>query len=627
VTTISGRTKLLAPSAVGLSLISCATLDGATDAVVAPSQPPMIAACSEFYRLRNEELGTTAVVTPQPLHADNVRELFRRAEAFGFSGGLQLTEDGRAIVSEGYGMADRARGRPITPDTIFDTGSVSKQFTAAAILRLEEMGLLSTADPMSRHLPAVPSDKQAITIHHLLTHSAGFPHDVGDNQTNPSRDEAVREMLAAELRFAPGEKHAYTNVGYALLAAIVEHASGTSYEQFLREELWLPLGMTRTGMVMGGLERAEVAEGYMFDGPLPPNLYRTPDRDGASWLVRGAGYILSTLADMDRWGEALRTGRVLSDGSRRKLFWPHIRENGDTPSYYGYGWALFSNRDGSCRIAHDGSAGVHYGFLSFFPEQGAVLVSYTTQQRAPWRHFPNRVYAALAGIELTLPPVAERAVGAEQATGNYHLPNGAILPVRVQGGRLHTEILNADALRLFSPWPMLGPERTAPLGDRQNLVSGVMDAIARRDYRPLFQRLRSGVDREEERRFWEDRWPQWTRDFGAYLGTELAGTVEAGNTDTIRVGSENRLRSLALVRFARGSVLVGFVHDPEGTIYVDWMPQFMMRDIFLAPQEDGSLLSYSPITRRTARASFQRGPGGQSLLIDNGQEAARAIRQ
>jgi hypothetical protein len=174
---------------------------------------------------------------------------------------------------------------------------------------------------------------------------------------------------------------------------------------------------------------------------------------------------------------------------------------------------------------------------------------------------------------------------------------------------------------------MLGPERTAPLGDRQNLVSGVMDAIARRDYRPLFQRLRSGVDREEERRFWEDRWPQWTRDFGAYLGTELAGTVEAGNTDTIRVGSENRLRSLALVRFARGSVLVGFVHDPEGTIYVDWMPQFMMRDIFLAPQEDGSLLSYSPITRRTARASFQRGPGGQSLLIDNGQEAARAIRQ
>jgi CubicO group peptidase (beta-lactamase class C family) len=490
------------------------------------------------------------------------------------------------------------------------------------------MERLTTDDPISRHLPDVPADKQAITIHHLLIHAAGFPHDVGDNQTNPSRDEAVRQMLAAELRFEPGTKHAYTNVGYALLAAIVEHASGKSYERFLRDELWLPLGMTRTGMVLGGLDRAEVAEGYMFDGPLPPSRFRTPDRDGASWLVRGAGYILSTLNDMERWGEALRTGRILSDASRRKLFRPHIRENEKTPSYYGYGWALFSNRDGSCRIAHDGSAGVHYAFLSFFPQRDAVLVSYTTQQRAPWRYFPNRVYAALAGDELELPTVAEKAPGGvERLTGDYRLPSGAVLPVRMRAGRLYIEILNADALRLFSPWPMLGLERTAALGDRQKLVSTVMDGIARRDYRPLFERLRKGVDHEEERRFWEDSWPRWTRDFGDYAGTELAGTVELGSEDRIRVQPENRLRSLALVRFARGSVLMGFVHDSEGTVYVDWMPQFMMRDIFLAPQEDGSFLSYSPNADRTVRLVFDKNPAGQSLLIENTQETARAIRQ
>jgi CubicO group peptidase (beta-lactamase class C family) len=613
-----------------LGLNSCNAAAGERLSPIIPSSAasPLIAACNEFKELRDRELGQAMAASASPLDSDNARDLFRRAEAFGYSGGLQLTKDGHTLISEGYGMANRARGVPITSETIFDIGSVSKQFTGAAILRLEEMGRLGVDDPISRHLPAVPADKQAITIHHLLIHAAGFPHDVGDNQTHPSRDEAVRQMLAAELRSEPGTKHAYTNVGYALLAAIVESASGKSYERFLRDELWLPLGMTRTGMVLGGLDRAEVAEGYMFDGPLPPNRYRTPDRDGASWLVRGAGYILSTLNDMERWGEALRTGQILSDASRRKLFQPHIRENDKTPSYYGYGWALFSNRDGSCRIAHDGSAGVHYAFLSFFPERDVVLTSYTTQQRAPWRYFPRRVYSALAGDELELPAVAEAAPGGvEWLAGDYRLPSGAVLPVRMQEGRPYIEILNADALRLFSPWPILGPERTASLGDRQKLVSTVMDGIARRDYRPLFQRLRKGVDHDEERRFWEENWPRWTRDFGEYLGTELAGTVELGSADSIRVEPEDRLRSLALARFSRGSVLLGFVHGPEGTTYVDWMPQHMMRDILIAPQEAGSFLSYSPNTKRHARLVFQRNQAGSSLLIENGQETAQAIRR
>lgn len=589
---------------------------------------PMMTACAEFYRLRDAELGPAAPVTIQPLDVANARELFRRAEAFGFSGGLQFLQKGQAAIAQAYGMADRSRGVPISPDTIFDIGSVSKQFTAAGILRLEEMGRLSTSDPIAKHLPAVPADKQAITIHHLLTHTAGFPHDVGDNLTNPSRDAAVAQMLAADLKFSPGSKHAYTNVGYALLAAIVERAAGKSYEAFLRDELWLPLGMTRTGMVLGGLDEAPIAEGYMFDGSLLPNLYRTADRDGASWLVRGAGYIFSSLHDMGRWGEALRTGRILSDASRRKLFWPHVREADKTPSYYGYGWALFSNRDGSCRIGHDGSAGVHYAFQSFFPERDVVLTTYSTQQRSPWRYFPNKVYSALAGAALEVPPVAARApAGLEQLTGDYRLPDGAVLPVRAQSGRLYIEVLNADALRLFSPWPMLDAQRVQPLGDRQKLISQVIDGIAKGDYRPLLTKLRKGVDQEEERRWWAARWPRWSRDWGAYIGTELAGTVELGGTGAIRVEPEDRLRSLALVRFERGSMLMGFVHDAQGTIYVDWMPHHMMRHIFLAPQDDGSFLAFSPNTKRTARVRFDENGGGtQSLIIDNGQETARAIQ-
>lgn len=611
------------PAILLVSLAGCATTASPTTEA-APS--PLMAACAEFYTLRDKELGTANSPPPQPLNVDNARELFRRAEAFGFSGGLQLTQKGRTLTSQGYGMANRARGIPMGSDTIFDIGSVSKQFTAAAILRLEEMGRLRTDDPISQHLQGVPSDKQAITIHHLLTHSAGFPHDVGDNQTNPARDEAVRQMLAAELKFSPGTKHAYTNVGYALLAAIVETSSGKSYEGFMREELWRPLGMRRTGMVLGGLAQADVAEGYMFDGPIPPNIYRTADRDGASWLVRGAGYIFSTMPDLERWGEALRVGRILSDASRRKLFHPHIRENDKTPSYYSYGWALFSNRDGSCRIGHDGSAGVHFDFMSFFPERDAVLISFTTQARAPWRYLINNVYPALENMPSGLPHVAATPnENVSRLVGDYRLANGASVPVRVQEGRLHVEMVNADLVRLFSPWPMLPPERTASLGDRQALLSTVMAGIAKGDYRPLTARLRKGVDQADEKKWWDRNWPEWTARLGAYRGADLVGTAELPMTGPTPVAAEDRLQTLALLRFNRGTILVGFAHDPASGIYVDWMPHRMMRDIFLAPQSDGSFLAYSPSTKRTVRVEFGQTDTGRSLLIDNGQERVRAV--
>jgi CubicO group peptidase (beta-lactamase class C family) len=176
---------------------------------------------------------------------------------------------------------------------------VAKQFTGAAVLRLEELGRLRTSDLVSAHLAAVPADKQGMAIHHLLTHSSGLPHDVGEVLTRPSRDETARDVPASPLRTVPGEKY---------------------------------------GLRQCGLRRAPVAEAYDFDGPLPATLFHVPEWGRRpSWRVMGAGYVLSTLADMGRWGEALRTGRLLSGGSRRKLFRPHVREDDTQPSYYGYG--------------------------------------------------------------------------------------------------------------------------------------------------------------------------------------------------------------------------------------------------------------------------------------------------
>jgi CubicO group peptidase (beta-lactamase class C family) len=524
-------------------------------------------------------------------------------------------------------MADRARGIPIEPDTIFDIGSVAKQFTAAAILRLEEMGRLRTSDLLSAHFRGVPADKQRITIHHLLTHTSGLSHDVGEVLSRPSRDEAVRDILATPLRTPPGEKYAYSNAGYALLAAIIEQASGREYETFLRQELWLPAGMSQTGMQLGGLDHAPVAESYAFDGQLPPTLFHRPDWGRRpSWRVLGAGYVLSTLIELGRWGEALRTGRVLSDSSRRKLFRPHVREDGAEPSYYGYGWAISASSDGSCRIGHNGSAGHQFDVMSFFPERDAVYIAFTTQQRSPWRNFPNNGYAPLLARPISLPPVAVRpAQELAILAGDYRLPDGSELPVRLQQGRLHIEVLNGQTMRLFSPWPMLGPDQTAPLGDRQALISTVMDAIARRDYGPLLSRLRTGVDQAEERQWWEDRWPRWISERGRYLGTQLAGTIVMESSPRFPVDPGDRLRTLAIVRFERGSALMGFVHDPDGRIYIDWMQASAMRNIFLAPQEDGGFLAYSPITRRTVEVRFETERNSRTMRIGQGGETARAV--
>lgn len=552
----------------------------------------------------------------QQLRTDLARELFRRAQAFGFSGGFQLHVSGSQVLADGYGMAWRSRGIPVEPDTLFDIGSVAKQFTAAAILRLEESGRLRVEDPIRRHLPDVPPDKHGITVHHLLTHSSGLPANVGVASRRPTRSEAVREILSAPLEAAPGARYRYSNAGYVLLAAIVERASGRSFERFLREELWLPAGMTRTGMVLGDLASAPVAEGYNFDGPVPANIYLAEPRDGPSWLVRGAGYMLSTMEDLGRWGEALRTGTVLSDASRRKLFRPHIREDGEAPSYYGYGWTLSAARDGSCRIGHNGSAGVHYAFMSFLPERDAVVVSFMTQQRSPWRYFINRAYAALLGDAPNLPDVAERRRDELQPlTGDYRLPNSSNVPVRMEQGRLFIETVNADILRLFSPWPLVQPERAAVLGDRQALISSVMDGISRGDFAPLLTRLRPGIDPAEERRWWQERWPQWTARWGRYLGADLAGTVQTGDD----------LRSLALLRFTGGTVAVGLIHSPDGRIYVDWMQQQLVRHHFLAPQEDGSFLAYNVGTRRGVRVRFAEGARPGQLVIQNDQEEARAV--
>ncbi|HLU73861.1 MAG TPA: serine hydrolase domain-containing protein [Nonomuraea sp.] len=272
----------------------------------------------------------------------------------GFGGTVVTAHGDRITFCEGFGLADRAARIPATCDTVYDVMSITKQFTAAAILKLEAMGRLKVSDPIGAHLGPVPGGKRGITLHHLLTHTAGLPEAVGDDYEPLSRDDMLARALAAGLLSAPGAEFRYSNTGYSVLAAIVEKTSGLSYERFLAEHLFGPAGMTATGYVLPRWERDRVAVEYDAGGRAMGRPYEHPwAADGPHWNLRGNGGMLSTARDLFRWHRALTGDAVLPAGARKKLFTAYAPVP-DSDESYAYGWNIL----GDGPIAwHDGGNG------------------------------------------------------------------------------------------------------------------------------------------------------------------------------------------------------------------------------------------------------------------------------
>ena len=256
----------------------------------------------------------------------------------GVSGSLLLSQDGEVWLARGYGFADRSTRRAVAPDTGFDIGSLVKQFTAAAILKLEDQGKLRLGDRLAALLPDAPPDKAQITVQQLLGHSSGLL-DIVDANSDPigytpefdyrpvSRDEIVRRALQAKLLFAPGEKVRYSNLGYSLLGAIIERASGATYEQDLLEALFRPSGMSRTGYLAPGWKPANLAVGYRKGEPWGTPLDHRWLADGPSWNLRANGGMLSTTQDLLKWIRALEGDSVFPPEEKEKFFKLNVHTN------------------------------------------------------------------------------------------------------------------------------------------------------------------------------------------------------------------------------------------------------------------------------------------------------------
>ena len=278
----------------------------------------------------------------------------------GFSGSVLIAKGSKILLNQGYGFADLKKTKQVKSETKFYIASITKQFTASAILKLEEQGKLKTTDLISKYFKDVPPDKSQITIHHLLTHTAGLAQNyTADGIIN--RDEMVKAVLAEPLKNPIGEKFRYGNDGYSLLAAIVEIASGQSYESFIKQNLLKPAKMSNTGfwgepnVLIADTKREISAEVKM------PN-----------WGFRGGVGMYSTVGDLYKWQQALFADKILSKKEREKLLTPN---NQISKGMHAYGWYISETKLGAkiCWTAGYEDFG-HNGIVRVYPDGTVIIV-------------------------------------------------------------------------------------------------------------------------------------------------------------------------------------------------------------------------------------------------------------
>jgi CubicO group peptidase (beta-lactamase class C family) len=472
--------------------------------------------------------------------AARVDQYLTRLVPYGFSGAVLIAKDGQVVLEKGYGLADRESRLPYTADLVSCIGSVTKQFTGAAVVALEMDGKLSTSDAISKHLPGVPPDKAGITIHHLLTHTAGFAGDLGGSDEEPiARDALVARVLAAPLASKPGERFEYSNEGFSLAAAIVERVSGKSYEAYLRERILVPAGLKDTGYLAPSWPLSRLPVGYTQDGKPWGRVYRNgwlPD--GPGWYLRGNGGIHSSVGDLYRWHLALEAAKVLSAEAVKKYQAGYAASMGN--ERYGYGWGVVTTRRGTRAITHNGGNGFFFTDVRRYVDEKVVIIAMSNQPVIPATQLaPRQLESLVFGDAAVVVPPEPRPVDRqrrESLAGRYALAGGGAVTVRATADGLQAE---ADDPALFGTLGNL----TAPGGRFAQLEGrsmAVLEAAAKDDFKPIFDAFNDDrpfeVVQGNQRRFWSG----WRADFGEFQRPELLGTgiAEGDPAVTVRLHFE-----------------------------------------------------------------------------------------
>lgn len=263
---------------------------------------------------------------------------------------VAVVQSGKVVRMRGYGVATLEFNVPVTTETVFEIGSVSKQMTAAGIMLLVQDGKVSLDEKISKYLPNTPEAWSGVTVRHLMTHTSGVKSysslDGFGLSERMTVNDFIKKLSPHPLEFTPGEKNIYSNSGFNLLAYIIETQSGKKYMDFMRERIFIPLGMTKTGDRDPQFIIPLRANGYEW------RLDRHSGRDGNLTDLMGAGSIVSTITDMTKWEAALGDDKLLNAQSKKEI-WTQFTFNNGKPSPYGLGWRISDVR-GNKLIGHTG---------------------------------------------------------------------------------------------------------------------------------------------------------------------------------------------------------------------------------------------------------------------------------
>ncbi len=360
-----------------------------------------------------------------------------------FAGAVLVAQNGTVLLSKGYGMANDACSVPNTPQTVFRIASNTKQFTAAAIMKLQEQGRLNVTDLITKYIPDAPPQWKDIRIDELLNHTSGMPREGGYDVTDPTNivlPDLVHRFYALPLDFEPGTNYSYSNNGYITLSYIIEQASGQSYDEYLYQNVFKPLGMYSTG----GQETSDIvpnlACGYTTEAGTLIN-YDLQNIHN----VYGAGSLHSTTEDLYRWGQVFQTpGAILSSASVGAML----------EHSYGISKVTYDNRT---LVSFTGR---NFGYISqvmYFPDDNVTIVWLSNYDRTYVANLTKDLIAITFGQPYSLPQRIDRqqtpldATALQEYTGTYQAVGAPWSYTVFQDGNLlfYTSSVPKETVKLF----------------------------------------------------------------------------------------------------------------------------------------------------------------------------------
>lgn len=381
------------------------------------------------------------------------------------NGNVLIAEKGEVIYSRSFGIANEATQQPLNELSIFELASCSKQFTAMAILMLHEKGKLQLDDPMARFIPEL-AFYQGVTIRHLLHHTSGLPDymELMERSFDKSTIATNEDIIALFSKtqpppvFAPNTQYEYSNTGYALLASIIQKASGLSYKEYLQQQIFTPLHMTHSFVHTRRYAPRQVANyayGYLYDAA--SNKYLLPDSVAETrmviWLdgIVGDGCVNATVVDLLKWDRALYTNQLLTKSGMQHLF-EVATLNNQSKTQYGMGWAIEDHAIFGKIVSHSGGWPGYVTYIERHISNDKTIIILQNHQNVtiPAKSIRQALYKLPLPVEKTRKEITLPADKLQKLVGTYEIDKALAVNITLQNNQLFAQLTGQQALPLFA---------------------------------------------------------------------------------------------------------------------------------------------------------------------------------